>query len=250
MEQWTIIKDTDHAAAYGTLGMPIRIMRGLDIRSSKESSHFGVGLQNLDGTEKTKRIQSLHRKGALEKKEPMHAFLVVLAAFENRERLLDCANRGTMISLVRPGGRGPCRYVLGSEGLPGLRADVPVLKTGDLKLVAALGVIGLPVLRIDGSKGNYIFYVQAFRRAGAKSIDGGALMAAWRADPESIPWAEPFAQAMRGLRNRERLLDAINRTSIDVTLLQHKGGRSAVVRADAAGNVNGEAMDKVSEFFD
>lgn len=248
MEQWAISKSTEEAAAFATLGMPIRIMRGIEVKRGTESTHFGIGLINVDGDQKTKTLQTAHKTGKLAAGQPWHPLLVIYAAYHARRCILDIANQGHKLSLITSG-TGPATYVQSGTGLPGLTGQGNILKTGDLKLVAALTVLGIPLLHIEGPKGHRTYYLPAAGHCNGKPIDATALMTAWRADPESIPWEHPFAQAMRGMQTRERVLDAINNANIACTILQPKGPRSAVVTADAQGNVSDAAMQKVSEFF-
>lgn len=247
MENWVISKSTDEAAAFATLGMPIRVLRGMDLKRGKENKHFGIGMVNIEGTEKTKQIQGRYKTGKLAQ-NPWHPYLVIRLAYENRGKVLDLANRGEKV-VLQGGDSVPGVYVPSGQGLPGLTAAVPCVKTGDLKLVAALSVCGLPVLHIEGTRGNFIFYVKAIGRHRGAPIDAGQLIMAWRKDPESVPWEHAFAQAMRGLCTRERVLDAINSSGIAVTVLQTRGPKSAIVQADAKGNVSDAAMESVGEFF-
>lgn len=248
METWTLTRSTDEAAALATQGAPVRIQRGIAVRSGDESTHFLVGLTNLEGTIKSKRLLTEWGNGALTKSQPAHPMCTIMQAFANRRRILDLANRGTLCSLMRPL-IGPARYEPSPEGLAGLSAAVPVIRTGDLKIVAALSVVGLEILHIDGPSGSRMFYVRAMIDHGGQHIDGAALMRSWRSDPESIPWEEPFAQAMRGLCTRERVLDAIRDSAIDVTVMPRHGIKRAIVQADAQGNVSDAAMQRAGRFF-
>jgi hypothetical protein len=252
MEHWVISKSTDEAAAFATLGMPIRVLRGMDTKQGKESVHFGIGMMNLEGTEKTKAIQGAFKSGKLAR-TPWHPYLVIRLAFENRNKILDLANRGELIRL-KGGVLAPGAYAKSDEGLMGLetaaKKGIPLLKTGDLKMVAALSVCGLPILHIEGTPGHRVFYVMAVGYSRDRlPVDGGALMKAWREDPASVPWESPFAQAMRGLTTRERVLDAIHNANIAITVMQPRNIKSAIVTADSQGNVSDEAMRKVAEFF-
>lgn len=248
MEHWVISKSTDEAAAFATLGMPIRVLRGVEMRAGKPNTHFGIGMVNVEGTEKTKKVQNEFKSGKLAR-NPWHPYLVIRLAFENRNKILDLANRGVKCHL-EGGEMKPGAYVASGVGLPGLSAAVPAIKTGDLKVAAALSVCGLKLLHIEGATGERVFYVQAMGRHRGVMIDAGALIRAWRKDPESVPWEHAFAQAMRGMQTRERLLDVINRSNLAVTVLQHRGPKSAVVIADAKGNVSDAAMESVGEFFE
>lgn len=244
MEQWTTTTDTRIAAAFGTLGMVIRPKKTLDERTGTRIVRFHVAPVNLEGTYKTLEIRGAAERGEL---AAGHPFLTMLRAIENRRLQLELANHGRFCELVPvPGAPGIHHYQPGTTGLPGLKPGVAVIRTGDLKLVAALGIVGLPVMHIEGPEHSRVWYVQAHgqpRPGGLPAVDAVAFKSAWLADKESIPWEDPFAQAMRVLHNRERLLDVINRGA-DVVLLR-RGVRKATVRADASD----EAWDKASRFL-
>lgn len=232
MEQWTTTTDTRIAAAFGTLGMVIRPKKVLHEQSGTRVVRYHIGLESVDKAYQTKPLQHAAKDGTL---PPAHPFLTILRAMENRRRLLDLANRGIFCAL-RPvaGAPGIHQYEPADHGLPGLPSTGVIFRTGDLKLVSALGIVGLCVLHIEGPEHNRTWYLSGaplVRTCGLPPVDPVAFKRAWLADRESIPWEDPFAQAMRGLHNRERLLDVINRGA-DVLLLT-KGRRKVTLRADA-----------------
>lgn len=250
IEQWTTTRDTRVAAALGTLGVPTRIKRTLIERKGEQTTRFYLALRGIDERVRcTQTLLAQWKRGALESNQPAHPFLTVLRAFANRNMLLDCANKGEFVRLVRVPGTEVWQYVRGNEGLPGIAGHKEVIKTGDLKLAAALGVVGLPVLRIEGVHGSRQYFLPRYgpaRTGGLPPVDGHALRGAWTADKESVPWEDPFAQAARGLHNRERFLDAVNK-EVELVLLQKpRSVKSAGVRADAAP----AAWDKMKKFFD
>jgi hypothetical protein len=242
MEQWTFTTDTGIAAAFGTLGMPVKIYKGMIEKEALVRVRFGIGLMDLEGKYKTKKIQSAHRAGKL---PADHPFRVILGTFAIRERILDFANKGIFLRHVRETGTALWTYQPSDSGLPGVKRGDAVIRTGDLKLVSALARIGLPLLAIEGQRNQRVFSVLA----STPEINGIHLMNAWRADPASIPWENPFAQAMRGLHNRERLLDAMHRSDIKVTLIgSHE--RHAVLTADKDGNMSDKALTTATEFLE
>lgn len=252
MEQWTFTSDTALAAAFGTLGMPLRVLRDFISGHSAQTVRFGIGLLSTDGGHKTKKLTSDLKSGKLAVSSPDHPLLVMLAAFRNREKLLDCANRGAGIRLERENGSLIHSYRPGDSGLPGVPLGAAIIRTGDIKLAATLATLGCRLLAIEGERNRRLFSLDANAPAlpDGRPVNAPGLMLDWRAAPESVPWEHPFAQAMRGFHNRERLLDCINRSAIKVSLIHPSGGRFAVVTADSAGNLPGKAMDAVRNFFD
>lgn len=242
MEQWAHTTDTNMAAAFGTLGMPIKVMKGMMEKEGIVRAQFGIGLRNVEGTYKTKRIQSAARA---QKLTLSHPYNVIIGAFRIRERFLDLANKGTPLRYVKEDGCDLWKYLPGDSGIPGVKRGQTVIRTGDIKLAASLARVGLPLLSLEGERNRRVFTLQAERHG----INGTELMLAWRADPESIPWENYFAQCMRGFHNRERLLDTINRAAIKVTLLG-TNTRHAIVTADNQGNVSDKAMQTACEFLE
>jgi hypothetical protein len=242
MEQWSFTTDTGMAAAFGTLGMPVKVFKGMVEKEGLVRVRFGIGLRDVEGKYKTKKIQSAARAGKL---PTIHPFRVILGTFAIRERILDLANKGKFIRHVPEVGGETWSYQPGDTGLPGVKRGDAVIRTGDIKLVSAFARVGLPLLAIEGDRHQRVFTVQAAR----PGVNGVELMQAWRADPDSIPWENPFAQAMRGLHNRERLLDAIHRSSLKITLIG-ANERYAVLTADAEGNMSDKALTTAAEFLE
>jgi hypothetical protein len=245
MEQWITTVDTKLAAAFGTLGMPIRVRNTFDELTGTEIVRFQVGVVNVEGNMETRRLRSCLKNGSLEAKEPAHPFLTILRAYRNRDMVLDCANKGTRIRLAPIPGTRLFQYLPGDSGLPGIAPGSAVIRTGDLKMVAALGIVGLGLLRIEGANGNRLYHVQAQAIVEGQPVDAAHLLRSWREDMESIPWSHPFAQAARGLYNRERLLDAVRRSSRTILIRKKKTIRSAVIAEEATE----EAWDEVADFF-
>ncbi len=250
MEQWTSTLDTRCAAACGTLGIPSRIETTFAELTGVRTTRFHLGLQCVEGIYKTKRLLADYKSGALEKADPAHPFLTIQRAFLCRNSVLDLQNKGIFCRLARVPGTSLWQYVPAAEGLPGLAGHAEVLQTTDLKLVAALGVIGHPLLKLEGTARAHTYFLPRwgpFLGENVPRTDAVALRAAWLADKGSIPWENPFAQAMRGLHNRERFLDAVNK---DVELIlfikPRTAWKSAFVRADAAP----AAFDHMKRHFD
>lgn len=238
MEHWTSTLDTREAAAIGTLGVPTRIETTYVETTGKRVSRIHMALCSLDQVYQTKKILQGYRSGELEQREPTHPFLTIQRAFLNRMALLDLQNQGKFLHLAAVPGTCLCQYVPGTTGLPGVdrATHSEIIRTLDLKMVAALGVVGVPLLAIEGGKGSHAYYLPRYGPPSylGQPVDALALMQQWRADKAATPWADPFAQAMRGLYNRERYLDAINK-DVELILMTkpRSAWKSAFVRADA-----------------
>lgn len=250
MEQWTSTKDTREAAACGTLGITGKIESTLVEKTADQSTRIHLQLQSLDGKWRTKGLLRDWRSGKMAQEEPAHPFVTIQRGFENRLCLLDFQNKGVPLRLMEIGSTGIYQYVReGGEGLPGTAGEVALVKTGDLKLVAALGLLGFRLLKLEGERGSFRYWLPQFgpvRRDGQRPHDAAALMQAWRKDPESIPFEEVFAQGMRGLHNRERYLDAINKAVPLVLMMRPRSTRSALVSSHATD----KAFDQVKRHLE
>lgn len=236
MEQWTSTLDTREAAACGTLGIPTRLETTYVETTGKRTTRIHIALCSLDRVYQTKPILAGYKSGTLEKKDPAHPFLTIQRAFLNWNAILDLQNQGKFLRLAQVPGTCLWQYIPAATGLPGTAGRGEILKTSDIKLVAALGVVGIPLLAIEGTRGNHAYFLPRHGPTGylGQPVDGLQLMQAWRADKSATPWEDPFAQAMRGLYNKERYLDAINR-DIELILITkpRSSWKSAFVRADA-----------------
>lgn len=251
MEQfWGQTDDIRIAAACGTMGAVCKLETTYIERTNKKEAIFHISPKAMGMPYDFPRIRRDFQKGTLERTEPAHPFLNILRACENRTRLLDLQQRGIPCHLVPVPGTDLYVYVRSQTGLPGVQGAGEVIQLRCLNSVAAFGLIGLRLLAIDGHAGNHRYSVPRFgplRKDGSRP-DGVRLLSAWNADKESIPWEEPFAQAQRGLYNRQRFVDAIQQ-DIGRVLLLKPGSRlyrSALVRTDA----NPAAFDEVKRHFD
>jgi hypothetical protein len=250
MEQWKQTRDTRVAAAFGTLGMPIRLTTTIIEATGQQRTTFHIGLSSLDGTFKTSPISRDWNSGKLETAQPTHPFLTCLRALENRRSLLELLHKPTTtLRLVQIGTSGIWQYTTPGDELPGIYGHREVFRTYDVKLAAALATVGLPVLAIEEGSGRHSLILPRYGPPRADSlppVDAADFATAWRTDRESIPWEEPFAQAARALHNRERLLDAIHRDTPNLLVRKPRSLRSAIISTEATP----AAWDKVKEHFD
>lgn len=222
--------------------------RTLHAKSGAELVIFHLGLRNVEGDVNTQQVLSGWRKKRL---DAGCDFMTVMRGMACRTAVQDLQERGIFCRLVRVPGTDVWQYVRSEEGLPGLDPRVEVIETGDLKMVAALGVAGLGLMAITGAKGSRKYYVRrrgGNRMNGLPPVDGVELVRDWRKDKERVPWAEPFAKAARGLHNRERFLDAVNRERRLVLLQKPRSARRTSALVDE--HAEDEAFDRVKDFFD
>lgn len=248
-EQRTLTRDTRLAAALGTLGVPIEIRKTRDANTGKVLYMFHLGLRSVCGRHDTRRLKTRIANGMLEAHDPAHEALTALRAMLNRERLLDFQNKGVKLRLAAVPNTQLWQYVLGDAGLPGRAGAKELIETGDMKLVCALALVGVPLLAMDGDRGSHRYFLARHghpRSDGQPPTDALVLMHAWRHCREAMPPDCPFSQAMWGLTNRERLVNALRAEIESILLRKPRSQKSAIVRADASDT----AFDRVKEHFD
>lgn len=250
MEQWKLTYDTRVAAAFGTLGVPIRISTTIIEATGQKRTTYHLGLTSADGLYKTGAIHQGWKSGKLEHATPDHPFLTCLRALENRRCLLELLHKpGATMRLVPIAATGIWQYTVPGDELPGIRGHMELFRTYDIKMAAALATVGVPVLAMEEGRGRHTMILPRWgppRPGGLPPVDAADFATAWRTARLSIPWEEPFAQAARCLHNRERLLDAIHADTPMLLVRKPRSLRSAIISTAATG----AAWDKVKEHFD
>lgn len=249
-EFWTSTVDTSEAAAFGTLKVPCRLHTTFVEAEGKMVTRFHMALQSVDKVYDTRKLRARWKSGKLEASEPAHPLLTILRGMMNRNAILDIQKTGSFYHLVQVPHTDVWVYARGREGLPGVRGRGEVIQVSDLKAAAALGTVGLRVLAIEGSGYHHLYHLPRYGpvpMGGGPPVDGVALLTAWNAEQESIPWENPFAQAMRGLCIRTQFLDAIRENVPSILITKPRSRfKSALVRMDATPT----AMDKVKAHLD
>jgi hypothetical protein len=150
--------NTKLASALGQLRFPIRGQVTQDDRSGKVMTQFFIGDESIGTTPIYKRDFILQNwsAGALEKSEPLHPFLQGLRVEHNYDMLLDAQKQGRRIRLVGVADSFATEYRDGEE-LPELVQAPMVFRLADLSLAAALGTLGIPVIKIERNGDKHIY---------------------------------------------------------------------------------------------
>jgi hypothetical protein len=117
----------------------------LDERSGDEVTTFYVGLQSLWNAMTTDGLNNDWHSGSLEQADPLHPFLCGLRACHNANMIASSLRNEDRIRLTLVGDDHATIYTDGDE-LPSLRKADELIETTDAGLVAALGVIGIPMI--------------------------------------------------------------------------------------------------------
>lgn len=153
------------AAALAAVRFPIRILVSQDLTTGKVQTLFEVPGVSMDG--KWQRDGMIHglNSGALERSEPMHPLLQGLRALRNYELLVEAQRSGQHLRLVGVAGSQASEYRVGQE-VPEMLNAKALFQTADLALVAAMGSLGIPVIRIeDGGGGRRLYTLPALGHA-------------------------------------------------------------------------------------
>jgi hypothetical protein len=241
MERWTTTIDSREAAALARLGCTVKVFSQVHEVAGKRVVRFQVSTMTEDG-EKVGKLRKDLKEGVLPVLHPMY---VMWLAFTCRKRVLDLQEAGVFCRLLPVRGAEGRLWCYGpaTEGLRGVKGAAGVVRTKDVDVVAALGVVGCELLEIRGPAGNREYAVEAF--GGMKGMDVARELELWRKRPEEMVAGHPLTIALRVLRDLQQI-KRMARESIDtVVLSKHRTTRHAVVRSDAAP----EAWDEVKRFF-
>lgn len=159
-------KSTALAAAFGACGFPIRTNTTeiLELRQAIKLRFF-VGAQSQWLALERDPLRNAHATGALAKADPLHPFLQALRAARNYDVLLGMQQTGARVRLA-PAVPGAWHYEPGEEDAR-LRL-LPGPRTNDLPLAAACGVVGIPVVDIEGEQGRRLYRLAA---RGLRSVE-------------------------------------------------------------------------------
>ena len=117
----------------------------LDERSGEEVTTFYMGLQSLWNSMATDALINDWHSGRLEQADPLHPFLCGLRACHNANLIASSLRNEDRIRLTLTADDHVTIYTDGDE-LPSLRDADELIETTDAGLVAALGVIGIPMI--------------------------------------------------------------------------------------------------------
>jgi hypothetical protein len=232
MTGFTPINDLNLAAIIATTGCPVKVDSINDVRSGagKTTLHFPTNLIPKvlaqaapgSGAMAQKSILGLLKSGQLAKIDPHHYALDCARALINRERLLDWVKQGQQMALARVDGINRCIYVKTDLVVPAIEQ----FPTQNIKLAAALAVIGAPVCKIVGTASHHTFYIGRYTEALAGDrLDAYELARQLHAG--EVPQEHPLRWAYQTLKNRERLLDLINSTNPKLYIRRLNSARNA-----------------------
>lgn len=156
-------QNTKEAACLGVLDLPIRTHRSREERTGREILQFFVGPESVRRRPKFRRDEVLRawKSGELEKTQPLHPYLQACRAEHNYEMLLDAQKSGRRIRLVgvgaEPGNPAFATEYRDGEEAAEMKAANMVFRLADLSLVAALGTIGIPCIRMEWNGRHHIY---------------------------------------------------------------------------------------------
>lgn len=242
--KWSIpTRDTRVAAAMANLRIPVTIKSVFDEHSGREESTFFFQAASPDGKWRASPIRGAWKTGTMEARTPAHPFLTGIRAQVNRERILDMAVKGHRFTLQPAAAGAVWTYQPDSQAsLPGCTEGQPVLRTGDLKLVAALVTIGFPILHLRGHQPHFEWFLPTTGPAGENAEDLLRRLRAPRLEQDNL---HPFFLAYDCLVTRERLLDALKAVPRKIHLRAPHSDRRALITEGA----HQKHWDEIARFF-
>ncbi|WP_461785220.1 hypothetical protein [Prosthecobacter sp.] len=247
IEGWWPTHNVNLAACLGALGMPVRTDIVFDERSGEEITTFYLGLQSLWNALHTDQLIQQWQSGELERADPLHAFLCGLRSSHNAVMLESSLRNGRHLRLAATAGNHATIYVEGDE-LPSLREADELIETNDAALVAALGVIGIPV--IEHERGSFRLprfghsvlasngeWVRHDAQALTQQLRDGSLE---RDDPQ-----HPLISAYNARCVHAQITTHLHSTARRVLLRKPRSIRSAFVAEDASDDM----LDRVQRHF-
>lgn len=246
------------ASALAALLLPVRLQVHQDVLTGKVLTLFEIGAVSVDGQwQRDALLGELHKK-RLEAEQPHHPLLQGLRALRNYEALLQAQRTGEHLRLVGVAGSHASEYRVGQE-VPELVNARALYQTADLGLCAALGTLGLPVVKIQPAGGGRHFYqlpalghVLLFR---GQHVRHQADMLAQRVAPGSYDLllertdpAHPMVSAYNATACRAQLKKALNETG---RVIVHRHPRApmkkmAITSENPAENVKKKLREHLS----
>jgi hypothetical protein len=192
--------------------------------------------------------------GGLLRMDPQHPFLCGMAGVKNMVALLDHQHTDAAIGLVKNGG---CyEYKPGIED-PRLKLSRECVRSQDLPLMAAMGVLGFPVIDIEGDapRRTYILSNRSHTHLSDVVTDRAASLAAHlirRAAPGKLPLAieaenpqHPLCLAYNGSHAYAKMTAHIRKLQRMILLKAPQSSRRALIPQNASDKL----LDEVGRHF-
>ena len=247
IEGWWPTHSLSQASCLGALGFPIRTDVVLDERSGEEVTTFYMGLQSLWNSMATDALINDWHSGRLEQADPLHPFLCGLRACHNANTIASSLRNEDRIRLKLTADDHVTIYDDGDE-LPSLRDADELIETTDAGLVAALGVIGIPMIEHD----NGLFRLPRFGHS-VKALSGEwmrhdaqALIQQLRENRlERDEPQHPLISAYNARCVQNQILRHLHSTGRRVLLRKPRSLRSAFISEQASDDM----LDRVQRHF-
>lgn len=247
IEGWWPTHSLGLAACLGALGMPIRTDVVLDERSGEEVTTLYVGLQSLWNNLGTDNLVTDWKSGRLETADPLHPFLCGLRACHNATALASSLRNEDRLRLVLTTSGHAAIYERGEE-LPELRHAGELVETPDLNLVAALGVLGIPMIEHEGGLFRLPRFGHALMSMNGEWMKPDAQDLITKLRSGSLEQDEPehsLVCAYNAREVHEQITRHLNSTVRRVLLRKPRSMRSAFVPENASDDL----LDRVQRHF-
>ena len=247
IEGWWPTHSLSMASCLGALGFPIRTDLVLDERSGEEVTTFYMGLQSLWNSMATDALINDWHSGRLEQADPLHPFLCGLRACHNANTIASSLRNEDRIRLKLTADDHVTIYDDGDE-LPSLRDADELIETTDAGLVAALGVIGIPMIEHERGLFRLPRFGHSVKALGGEWMryDAQALIQQLRENRlERDEPQHPLISAYNARCVQNQIVAHLHSTGRRVLLRKPRSLRSAFVSEQASDDM----LDRVQRHF-
>lgn len=247
----SFVNNTMEAAALCACGTPIKTFKTARERDGVVEWRFDYVPSHplFNGAFTANRLIHDYRSGALETADPAHPFLVCMRALRNRERILRWMIKGQTHELILNSASNQWQYEASARfALPTHMSATPY-RTREIKIPCALGVFGIPILRIEGIDRDQTFVIASTGFMGRGTPPETTQLVADYMDGtlEARDPDHPFFFAYSALETIQKLKRHMNLEIANVWIEKPRSrpGRSAFLRADATA----KARDQIFHHF-
>lgn len=247
IEGWWPTHSLSLASCLGALGFPIRTDVVLDERSGEEVTTLYVSLRSLWNAMTTDGLNNDWHSGSLEQADPQHPFLCGLRACHNANMIASSLRNEDRIRLTLVGDDHSTIYTEGDE-LPSLREPDELIETTDAGLVAALGVIGIPMIEHENGLFRLPRFGHSVKAASGEWMRHDAQALIQQLRDGSLEQGEPQHPLVSAYNARcvhAQILRHLDATGRRVLLRKPRSLRSAFISEKASNDM----LDRVQRHF-
>lgn len=238
--------DTRIAAVVSMLGFPIKLDVIYNDHTGGSEITYHIDIKSVlpeIATTSNDLIDKIKQKSL----PPLHPCQEGLRALHNRRCLIKLIKSNEPIDLVPAANNQRYIYIHRGSGIPGLSTNTEVIATEDIKVVAAMANLGVPLLSLTESGDQKKFYmpVHGLDLKGER-INAAELLRDFRDGSLAVREPEhPFLYSMMAQHTYVEILKAVEQKEELILLRKRNSTKAAYIRASASD----KAFDRVYRHF-